>query len=167
MSTLSRLWQNLFCGWGQLPRQFPPAQLDAIANAVAEGERNHRGQVCVAVESRLNPWRVLTGIDARQRAAEAFAHLRVWDTEDNAGVLVYVLLSERRIEILPDRGIRQRVAESEWRDVCNTLSTALRVGDWHTGLLAGIEQIHSLLRAHFPATASGHGNELSDRPTIL
>lgn len=167
MTTLSRLCQNLFCGWWQLPRQFPPAQLDAIAKAVAEGEQMHGGQVCVAVESRLNPWRVLTGIDARQRAAEAFAHLRVWDTEANAGVLIYVLLAERRIEVLPDRGIRERVAESEWRAVCNTLSAALGAGDWQGGLRAGIEQVHALLRTHFPAPPGGHANELPDRPTIL
>lgn len=167
MSTLSRLAQNLFCGWAQLPRHFPPAQLDAIAKAVADGERRHCGQVCVAVESRLNPWRVLTGFGARQRAAEAFAHLRVWDTEGNAGVLVYVLLAERRIEILPDRGIRERIAESEWRSVCDTLSAALRAGDWQTGFLAGIEQVNVLLCAHFPAGSGGHDNELPDRPTVL
>lgn len=167
MSMLSRLGQNLFCGWWQLRRYFPPARLDAIAKVVAAGERSHRGQVCVAVESRLTAWQVVTGIDARQRAAEAFAHLRVWDTEANAGVLVYVLLAERRIEILPDRGIRERVAESAWRGVCNTLSAAARAGDWGAGMNDGIEQIHALLRVHFPADNGGHDNELPDRPAIL
>ena len=118
MTLMQRLFANLFGGWFQLRQRFPAMLLDELADLVTVGERDHLGEVRFAVESRLTVRAVLAGTDARMRAQEVFAQLRVWDTEDNCGVLIYLLLSEQRIEIVADRGIARRVSQAQWDAVC-------------------------------------------------
>ena len=114
---LGRITTNLFGAWFQMGRQFPSATLDAIAKTVAEGEGKHRGELRVAIESRLPFSAVAANVTARDRAAMLFSHLRVWDTDENCGVLLYVLLAEHRIEIVADRGIAKVVAPAEWEAI--------------------------------------------------
>jgi uncharacterized membrane protein len=167
MSRLQRLFMNLGEGWFQMRRRFPSSLLDDIAAAVAEGERRHRGEVRLAVESRLTPLAVLAGLDAPARARQAFDQLRVWDTEHNNGVLIYVLLAEHRIEIVADRGIAGRVAPGEWGVVCERMREAYARGQWREGSLRGIEAVHALLERHFPADGEPSRDELPDRPVLL
>ncbi|MDE2280543.1 MAG: TPM domain-containing protein [Xanthomonadaceae bacterium] len=167
MARLQRLLANLGEGWFQLHRRFPTGLLDDIAAAVAEGERRHLGEVRLAVESRLAPLAVIAGLDAPARARQVFEHLRVWDTEHNNGVLIYVLLAERRIEIVADRGMAKRVASDEWRLVCEHMRTAYAQGQWREGSLRGIEAVHELLERHFPADGAPRQDELPDRPVLL
>jgi len=168
MTLMRRLLQNAFEGWFQLPRRFPSAVLDEIAALVAAGERMHDGEVRVAIEARLNLSAVLSGMTATDRAHELFSHLRVWDTERNCGVLLYVLLAEHRIEIVADRGIARRVSDAEWESLCDRIREGFARGDWRSGLLRGVEQANALLSMHFPDDGSrrGHG-ELPDEPIIL
>lgn len=163
----ARLWQTLFGGWFLRSRAFPSETLDAIAEAVAAGERDHLGEVCFAVQARLSPWDVLAGMTAREAAAEAFARLRVWDTEQNTGVLVYVLLAEHRIEILADRGIAARVPQAEWDAICATMRERFAAGAWREGALQAVASAHALLRRNFPADGQRNPNELPDAPTLL
>ena len=93
MARMRRLMGNLFEGWFQLGQRFPGSLLDEISAAIATGERTHKGELCMAIESRLDPFAVLGGLDAATRARQAFGQLRVWDTEHNSGVLLYVLLA--------------------------------------------------------------------------
>ena len=167
MPCLARLARNLFGGWGRLSRAFPETLLDAIAQAVQHGESGHLGEVCFAVESRL-PWRdALTGTSSTQRARDVFARLGVWDTEHRSGVLVYVLLAERRIEIVADRGIACRVPASVWQDICAALQASCARGEWRDGSLHAVESIHALLREHFPAGGRANPDELGNRPVLL
>jgi uncharacterized membrane protein len=167
MGRFTRLMQNLFAGWWQLPRRFPASLLDAVTAAIASGEQQHRGEVCFAVQSRL-PWLdVLAGVDARRHAEAVFARLRVWDTEHNNGVLVYVLLAERRIEIIADRGIDAQVEPAEWRAICARMRERYAAGAWREGTLQGIADVNALLARHFPADGTPHRNELGDQPIIL
>lgn len=167
MAGLQRLLMNLGEGWFQMHRRFPAGLLDEIATVVAAGERRHLGEVRVAVEARLSPLAVLAGLDAPARAKQVFDHLHVWDTEHNNGVLIYVLLAERRIEIVADRGIARHVSPGEWAVVCGHMREAYARGQWREGSLRGIEAVHDLLERHFPADGTPRQDELPDRPVLL
>ena len=167
MAFITRLLQNIFDGWYQLPRRFPAPLLDEVARLVGQGEQTHDGEVRVAIEARLSLSAVLGGVTANQRAHEVFAHLRVWDTEHNSGVLLYVLLAEHRIEIVADRGIARRVGADEWQSICQQMREGFARGDWRGGLLHGVEQANALLRQHFPSDGARRADELPDHPIIL
>ena len=170
MSTLAqrpwRFWRHLLNDHRTARRVFPPAALDRIQRTIAEGERRHVGQVCFAVEAALPLSLVLQHETPRARALETFARLRVWDTEHNSGVLVYVLLADKDVEIVADRGIHREVGEAAWRDICQTMESAFGAGRFEEGAVAGIEAVSALLARHFPRAEAG-GNELSDQPVIL
>jgi uncharacterized membrane protein len=167
MERLQRWVRNVFGGWFQLRRCFPADLLDAMAQAISEGERRHLGEVRFAVESRLAPGAVWSGLTARQRAHQVFAQLGVWDTEHNTGVLIYVLLAERRIEIVADRGLAARVDPEEWSGICSQMREEFSAGHWREGSLAGIAQVHALAEAYFPSDGRTNPDELPDRPVLL
>lgn len=162
-----RLWQNAFAGWFGMSRHFPPAVLDDIAREVAAGERQHRGEIRVVIESRLSLADVLEGVDARSRAACLFASLGVWDTEHNNGVLLYVLLAEHRIEVVADRGIAARVEAADWASVSASMRDRFARGEWRDGMLAGVAHANALLTRHFPGDGTERVSELPDAPVIL
>src|SRR5678815_802131 len=147
-------------------RAFPAAALTQIEQAIAQGERTHRGQVCFAVECALPPLRVLRKLTPRERALEVFGLLRVWDTEENAGVLIYLLLADRDVEIIADRGIDRRVDQGEWQAICARMEAAFAQGRYGEGVTGGVTEISALLARHYPRTA-GAENELPDRPVVL
>lgn len=161
-----RWLRHLFAG-DPVARHFPPATLDAIQHAIAAGERGHRGEVCFAVEGAL-PWRLaLSRRSVRARAAEVFAHLRVWDTRENTGVLIYVLLAERAIEIVADRGIAARIDDAEWQALCACIREHFAAGAFEAGAIAAVERANALLAAQFPADRDDNPDELPDRPVVL
>ena len=147
---------------------FPPDRLQRIAEAIARDELRHRGEVCFAVESALD-WRsVRAGRQARDRAVEVFSRLRVWDTAENNGILIYLLLADRRIEILADRGLAGRVSDEQWRGVCLLMEERLRAGDAEAAALQGVAAAGELLAGHFPRIEGRDDrNELPDRPQVL
>jgi uncharacterized membrane protein len=161
-----RFWRHLINDHRTARRAFPPAVMDRIQRAVADGERNHVGQICFAVEPALPLSLVIQHESPRARALEIFGRLRVWDTEHNSGVLVYVLLADKDVEIVADRGIHRKVGEAAWQDICRTMEAAFGEGRFDEGAVAGVEAISALLARHFPRGGVG-GNELSDRPVIL
>ncbi len=167
MARSQRLLSNLFGQWFAMRRRFPEPLLQEMTAAIAAGERTHRGEVRFAVESRLSPWMALDGVDAAARARQMFAQLQVWDTEHNTGVLLYVLMAEKRIEIVADRGIARRVAQAEWDDICARMRVCYASGRWREGSLAGIAAAHALLRRHFPSDGTANPDELPDRPVLL
>lgn len=162
-----RLVMNLFEGWFQLSRRFPPDLLDDMTAAIADGERTHLGEVRFAIESRLPLPAVWAGLDAGMRARQVFGQLGVWDTEHNCGVLIYVLMSEHRIEIVADRGIAHRVKPGEWISICDVMREKFGAGQWRAGALHGITQVHALLEKHFPSHGKPRPDELPDRPVLL
>ena len=147
-------------------RAFPQATLDAIESAIKASETTHGGEIRFAIESSLAPSLVWRGMSGRERAIEMFSNLRVWDTEHNSGVLVYLLLADHDIEIIADRGIAARVEQAAWESVAQTMEAAFRRDEFERGALAGIETISALLAQNFPP--SGHNpDELANRPVIL
>lgn len=149
-------------------RWFPAASMQRIADAIADGETRHRGEVMFAVEADLPLPLVLRGVQARQRAEEAFARLRTWDTEANNGVLLYLLLADHRIEIIADRGLRGRVTPEQWQAVCRQIEQGMRAGERDAAIVTGIDAISALLATHFPQDGSQPDeDELPNLPHVL
>jgi uncharacterized membrane protein len=161
-----RLLKHLFTFPWWVRRRFPAALRDEITAAVAASERRHRGELRFAVEGPLPLRALLSDQSPRARAIELFAKLRVWDTVENSGVLIYLQLLDRDVEILADRGIAAKVPQAEWEALCRALETAMRAGRCREGVLAAIDGVGHLLETHFPATAD-NPNELPDAPHLL
>ena len=162
---LRRLFRHLAMVPWHLRRCFPPESLTTIEVAIADGEASHGGQICFAIEAALSTGALLRGVSARERAIEIFSRLRVWDTEGNNGVLIYLLLADRDVEIVADRGLASRVSQADWEAICRRMEAAFGQGEYRAGLLIGIEEVRQRLAGHFPP--AGAGNELPDRPAIL
>ncbi len=149
---------------------FPSATLDAIEQAVARAEKTHAGEIRFAVETALTPMHIINNLTPHDRALDVFAHLRVWDTDDNNGVLIYVQLADRHVEIVADRGFKDKVSDAEWQAVCRLMEGHFRAGQFLTGSIAGVDAVGTLLVRHFPQTSAQHAhshNQLPDRPTLL
>ena len=159
-----RALKHLFTPDWVARRAFPPETLRAIEHAVKDSERRHRGEIRFAIEAGLSPAHLR--VSTRERARQVFAQLGVWDTEENSGVLVYVQLVDRRIEIVADRGIAQRVAQAEWDAVCRAMEHAFKREQYQTGSLAAVGAVTDILARHFPA-GPGNRNELPDKPVVL
>ena len=166
MVTIKRWFTHIFMPPWRWRLAFPKAVLKDIEKAVKQSECLHRGEIRFAIENELSPGWVWRGMSARQRATQVFSNLRVWDTEENSGVLIYVLLADREVHIVADRGIARRVTQAEWDAVAQVMQEAFRLGDFRCGSLEGIEQITTILATHFPAGAV-NPNELSNKPVIV
>jgi uncharacterized membrane protein len=165
-SPLTRLFDHLFAP--SVRRLFPDAILARSATAIADSELRHRGEICFAVEPNLHPRAVWAGKQPRERAAEVFAQLRVWDTSANNGVLLYLLLADHRIEIVADRGFDGLVSDEQWRGVCQLMEERLATGEAELAVLRGVEALSALLAEHFPRGAEDiDSNELPDQPHLL
>ncbi|HWJ94515.1 MAG TPA: TPM domain-containing protein [Telluria sp.] len=147
-------------------RAFPADTLAAIGQAIADGEKTHRGEVRLIVEKAMPADAIWSGMSNRQRAVALFADYGVWDTEENCGVLIYVNLAEHKVEIVADRGIDRKIDEATWRQVCRTMTDGFRQGRFHDSTLAAIDRVNELLRTHFPADGE-RANELPDSPLML
>jgi hypothetical protein len=162
-----RFFRHLATDHPSVRRAFPKAALARIESLVADGEKHHRGQLRFAVEPALPLARVLRGVTPRERALEAFGLLRIWDTDENCGVLVYLLLADRDVEIVADRGIHGYVGSKAWEDICRTMEAAFREGRYAEGVETGLAAINALLARHYPREADARGNELPDQPVVL
>jgi uncharacterized membrane protein len=149
---------------------FPSATLDAIEQAIGRAEQTHAGEIRFAIETSLTPIHILHDVVPRARALDVFSQLRVWDTESNNGVLIYVEVADRNVEIVADRGFLGRVSPAEWEAVCRLMEEHFRAGRFQVGSIAGVEAIGNLLARHFPQSSvkpAGSRNELPDRPALL
>jgi uncharacterized membrane protein len=146
-------------------RAFPPATLRAIEAAIKASETRHAGQICFAVESALEVIPLLHGRSPRQRALDVFAQLHVWDTEHNNGVLIYLLLADRQVEILADRGAHS-IGAAHWERICRSMEQSFRSGRFEEGVIEGVEAVSAILGRHFPPSDRPR-NELPDRPVVL
>jgi hypothetical protein len=160
-------WLKHLIGKMSAQRHFPPPTLDAIQQAIADSEHRHLGEICFAVEGGFPLAEVFAGRTPRDRAHAAFARLRVWDTEGNTGVLVYILIADHAIEIVADRGIAAKVGEAEWSAVCALMQREFAVDEYEKGALAGVAAITEILVRHFPANGQRNSDELPDRPVFL
>lgn len=147
-------------------RAFPKSTLDAIQREIADHEKHHRGQIVFVVEAELSTAHLWRHVDSRARARQVFASHDVWNTEENNGVLIYLLLADHRVEIVADRGVDARVQPHEWHAVCRMMEAHFAKGEFEAGAIAGIRAVSELLARHFPGRGAGR-NELPDRPVLI
>ncbi len=163
---LGRWLGHLFTDHWSVRRAFPRAAMRAIEKAIGEEERRHGGQLRFAVEASLPLGDLFRGVQSRERAVECFGRLRVWDTEHNSGVLIYLLLADRRVEIVADRGIHGKIGTAAWEAICGEMQQEFARGQFERGVVLGVRAISDLLAAHFPPSGKG-ANELPDKPVVL
>jgi uncharacterized membrane protein len=164
--TLGRIFRHWLTGPYAVKRAFPARTMSAIEQAIRETEATHTGQIRFAVEHALPTRALLQGLTTRERALEVFSLLRMWDTEHNNGVLIYLLLADRTVEIVADRGIHARLGDAPWQAICRDVEAQFGEGRFEAGVLAGIHAVGSHLRRHFPAQGPS-ANELSNTPVVL
>ena len=163
---LIRLFKHLLLPDWWVQRVFARADLAAIGAAIADCEKSHLGELRFVVEGPLPVSALWHGLSPRARAVALFSTLRVWDTAENCGILIYVQLVDRKVEILADRGIAARVTQAEWDAVCRGMEASFRTGDWRRGALQAVTRAGELLASHFPA-GGNNPNELPDQPLVL
>lgn len=172
---LMRLWRHHWQSERAAHLAVPDALAAQLASRVGASEQRHSGQICLCIEGALPTsyaWRAgrSAPLDTvvRQRAMAWFGRLRVWDTEHNNGVLIYLLLAERRIEIIADRALDRRVSIIEWHSLLGDMRAEFAAGRFEQGLTAAVAAVSGLLRQHFPlAPGESNPNELSDAPVRL
>ena len=163
---IKRIIRHLSASHAAMRRIFPQAALKNIERTIAEVEQTHAGQIRFVVEDALDIKPLLEGQTARERAIEVFSRLRVWDTEQNNGVLIYLLLADRDVEIVADRGVHARLGQPVWEAVCREMEAAFRQGRFEEGAIAGIRSVGGHLARHYPHVGS-KTNELPDRPVLI
>lgn len=166
MDKLVRFLRHLTATRWLVARRFPRRSMERITAAIAQSENSHMGELRFAVEAGLDWPDLFAGTSTHARALQVFSQLRVWDTEHNSGVLIYLLLADRKVEIVADRGIHARVGNEQWQVICHAMEQEFRAGKFEGGVLDGIAAISALLQQHFPEQHAKH-NELPDHPVIL
>ena len=161
-----RTIKHLSVGQAAVHRYFSRAALENIKRTITQVEQTHAGQIRFAVEHGLDFQSVLRGQTARQRAIEVFSYLRVWDTEHNNGVLIYLLLADRDVEIVADRGVHAKLGQAILESICKEMELFFRQGKFEEGVVSGIRAVGVHLARHYPQFGAQF-NELSDQPVIL
>lgn len=163
---IKRVGRHLLEHCWRLKRIFTPAVLARIEAAIKASEARHSGEIRFVVEGALDGAPLFRDQPARERALDIFSELRIWDTEQNNGVLIYLLLADRDFEIVADRGIDAKVGAAGWEKICGQMENDFRAGDFEHGVITGIEAVSNLMARHFPAQGSGR-NELPDAPVVM
>jgi uncharacterized membrane protein len=163
---IGRIGKHLLEHRWRVRRLFPRRVLDAIEQAITAGEATHAGQVRFVVEGALDGAPLFRGQLARSRALDIFSQLRIWDTAHNNGVLIYLLLADRRVEIVADRGIDAKVGAAGWAKICADMETDFRSGNFGSGAIRGVEAVSRELARFYPAQGKGP-NELPDAPVVM
>lgn len=163
---IRRIGRHLLEHRWRVRRIFPPQVLAAIEQAIRAGEATHSGQVRFVVEGALDGAPLFRDQPARERALDIFSQLRIWDTARNNGVLIYLLLADRDVEIVADRGIDARVGAAGWEKICAEMESNFRAGNFAGGVIKGIQAVSRQLATHFPRHRGG-SNELPDTPVVI
>ncbi|MES1980925.1 MAG: TPM domain-containing protein [Pseudomonadota bacterium] len=163
---IERIIRHLTTGRPAVRSVFPAQSMRVIEQAIRETETRHAGQIRFAVEASLELAALRRGQTASERALEIFSHLRVWDTEHNNGVLIYLLLADRDVEIVADRGIHARLGSAVWTAISRDMEAAFKAGQFEAGVINGIVAVGEHLQHHFPKISPA-SNELPDQVVVL
>lgn len=170
MNRLQRLWRHAWWDASDSQRAVPDDMAQRLAARIAASEARHSGEVRICVEAAL-PWGMVwqahdasaLGQAVQGRALDWFGRMRIWDTEHNNGVLIYLQLAERAIEIVADRGLSRHVPQPEWQSVVDRLGLRLREGAIEDGLTQALEEVSALLVQHHGISRDApNANELPD-----
>jgi uncharacterized membrane protein len=167
MGRLARILKHRWLDETDVARALNGPALTRLEQRVASSETRHSGEIRLCVEASLPLSYLWRNASARQRAVTMFGKLRVWDTEHNNGVLIYLLLAERAIEIVADRGLARQVPQAQWDGLLAGMQAAFRAGHFEEGLAQAIDAVHALLLQRFPlAEGQANPNELPDRADL-
>ncbi|MES2940158.1 MAG: TPM domain-containing protein [Pseudomonadota bacterium] len=167
MPNLKRMFKHRWLDEKDTGKAIPPDMLERLTRRVAASEKRHSGEIRLCVEAGLPMSYLWRDAAPRERAVAMFGKLGVWDTEHNNGVLVYLLLAERAIEIVADRGLNRHVSPEQWREIVARMAGNLRDGRFEDGLTQALEEVSALLVQHFPLQAGeADKNELPDEPVL-
>ena len=148
---LRRWLRHVFTSPWTVKRTFPASTLQTLEAAISATERLHGGELRWAIEGSLDFPQLWQDLSPRERAVELFSHLRMWDTEANNGVLVYVLLADHAVEIVADRGYGDLSQQADWQAACRAIESRFAQGDHERGVIEVTELIGSLIARQFPA----------------
>lgn len=163
---LPRTLRHLTLSERHVQRAFPVSALRSIEDTIRTCEAAHEGEICFVVEATLGTVALLKNQSARDRALELFSSMRIWDTEHNCGVLIYLLFADRRVEIIADRGIQAKSGPQVWLRICDAMTAAFQDAKFEAGATQGVRAVAQELRRHFP-NQRAQGNELPDLPILL
>lgn len=161
-----RLWRHRWASTRQVLAVFDEAAFGRVESAIAEGETQHRAEIRFAVEAELDLYRLWASMTARERALQVFAEQAIWDTEENTGVLIYLLWADHAVEIVADRGADRILTAARWQEICATLTKACHDGRHVDGVVAAIRAISEALHAALPARPDNQ-DELPNRSIVL
>ena len=168
---ITRFFKHMVSNVWQVRKHFSETAFNRIESAIAQAEVTHEGEICFIVEAGLHPLEIIHKKTPRKRAIELFSLFKVWDTEHNTGVLIYLLLADHDVEIVADRGIHLHVGNAEWEHICRQMERKFKLGEFESGVIEGITEISAHLHKHFstkPKTSSSKKtNELPNAPIIL
>lgn len=166
LKRLARIWKHRWLDESDTRRAIPADLVERLTRRVAASERRHTGEIRIYVEAGLPLSYLWADATPRERAVAMFGKLRVWDTEQNNGVLIYLLLAEHAIEIVADRGLSRHVPHAQWQAVVDRMSAAFREKRFEDGLTQALEEVSALLVKHFPLEGAANPNELPDEPML-
>lgn len=161
-----RLLSHLFSTPWSVGRHFSAEAMHRIESAIKQSEKTHLGEICFVVEADLHPIHILRGKTPRKRAIEIFSQFGIWDTECNNGVLIYLMLADKDVEIVADRGVHQHVGNEGWEAICKDMENLFKQKQFEQGVLLGIKKIGDILQQHYPSHGDNE-NELPNRPIVL
>ncbi len=164
--SIRRISRHLLQHHWRVKQVFPAHVLSRIEQAITMGGATHSGQVRFVVEGALDGAPLFRDQPARERALDIFSHLRIWDTEHNDGVLIYLLLADRKVEIVADRGIDAKVGTAGWERICRNMETEFRRGNFEGGVIDGIDAVSRELAMHFPPQRPPR-NAPPDKPVVM
>ncbi|MGE4240870.1 TPM domain-containing protein [Ramlibacter sp.] len=164
---IKRLFAHRWLDESDTRKAIPPDLVKRLGERVAASEKRHTGEIRLYIEAGLPTSYILRGATPRERAVAMFGKLRVWDTEQNNGVLIYLMLAEHAIEIVADRGLSRRVPDAEWKAIVQRMGSAFREKRFEEGLTQALSEVSALLVQHFPlADGAADRNELPDEPAL-
>lgn len=161
-----RFFRHLLSSPWWVNRHFSKQALRNIERAIAENEQLHAGEIRFVVEAGLDPLDIVFGKTPKKRAIELFGRLNIWDTEHNNGVLIYLLLADRDVEIVADRGIHRFVGDAGWETICHAMELRFRAGEFEVGVQEGIATIGAVLSQYFPPQGNQR-NEIPNKPLVM
>lgn len=147
---------------------FSTQDLKEISNTVTRAEQGHVGEIQVVIEDHI-PCNLAYYQNTAIRARHIFSELGVWDTEYNSGVLLYINLCERRVEIVFDRGIKKTTPPYIWQDICKNVTIQMKNKKYQMAIVQAVEKIGAVLNEHYAhiENIEKFHDELSDDPIIL
>lgn len=132
-----------------------------LSKHVASAEKGHRGEIVLIIEDHL-PIKTAYFEGCRARAINLFSQYRVWDTEENTGVLVYINICEKNLQIISDRGINKYVSLNVWEAICDKAISQIAKKQIDSALINLLNDIGQLLRQYYNLEDDPQNNELSN-----